>query len=106
MARTKFSCGLVPNNPVSVTNYGGWGAWEIATRYSVIDLNDQLGTSNGVAGGKQTVYTAGLNWYVNRNIRFMFNYLHGDIDKQVSATNFGDAGGTFDAFAMRTQVAF
>jgi phosphate-selective porin OprO/OprP len=36
----------------------------------------------------------------------MFNYLHGDITKQISATNAGDAGATFDAFAMRTQIAF
>jgi phosphate-selective porin len=28
----------------------------------MIDLNDQLATANGVAGGKQTVHTAGLNW--------------------------------------------
>jgi phosphate-selective porin OprO/OprP len=47
-----------------------------------------------------------VNWYINRNIRFMFDYLHGDITKQISATNAGNAGSTFDAFAMRTQVAF
>jgi Phosphate-selective porin O and P len=47
-----------------------------------------------------------LNWYVNRNVRFMFNYLHGDIAKQVSATNVGDVGAKFDAFAVRTQIAF
>jgi phosphate-selective porin len=58
----------------------------------MIDLNDQLVTANGVAGGKQTVHTAGLNWYVNRNVRFMFNFLHGDIAKQASATNVGDVG--------------
>ena len=44
------------------------------------------------AGGRQTVYTMALNWYVNRNVRFMFDYLHGNIAKQVSATNFGDTG--------------
>ena len=97
--------GIVPANPFSLMG-GGWGAWEIAGRVSVIDLNDQLATANGVAGGQQTIYTAGLNWYVNRNVRFMFNYLHGDIAKQVSATNAGDIGAKFDAFAMRTQVAF
>jgi phosphate-selective porin OprO/OprP len=97
--------GIAPANPFSPET-GGWGAWEIAGRISTVNLNDQLASANGVAGGRQTVYTAGLNWYVNRNVRFMFNYLHGDIAKQVSATNFGDAGGTFDAFAMRTQVAF
>ncbi|MFL6818341.1 MAG: OprO/OprP family phosphate-selective porin [Bradyrhizobium sp.] len=97
--------GIVPANPFSLSS-GGWGAWEIAGRISMVDLNDQLATSNGVAGGKQTIYTAGLNWYVNRNVRFMFNYLHGDIAKQASATNAGDVGARFNAFAMRTQVAF
>ena len=71
-----------------------------------MNLNDQLATANGVAGGRQTVYTAALNWYVNRNVRFMFDYLHGDIAKQISAINSGDAGSKFNAFAMRTQVAF
>ena len=72
----------------------------------MIDLNDQLATANGVAGRKQTVHTAGLNWYVNRNVGVMFNYLHGDIAKQVSATNVGDVGAKFDAFAVRTHIAF
>jgi phosphate-selective porin OprO and OprP len=97
--------GIVPANPFSLSS-GGWGAWEIAGRISMVDLNDQLAISNGVAGGKQTIYTAGLNWYVNRNVRLMFNYLHGDIAKQASATNAGDVGAKFNAFAMRTQVAF
>lgn len=96
---------IVPANPFSLSG-GGWGAWEIAGRFSTIDLNDQLATANGVAGGRQTVYTLALNWYINRNVRLMFDYLHGDITKQVSPTNFGDAGAKFDAFAMRTQVAF
>jgi phosphate-selective porin OprO and OprP len=97
--------GIVPANPFSLAG-GGWGAWEIAGRYSTIDLNDQLAAANGVTGGRQTVYTVALNWYVSRNVRLMFDYLHGNISKQVSPTNFGDAGSRFDAFAMRTQVAF
>jgi phosphate-selective porin OprO/OprP len=36
----------------------------------------------------------------------MFDYLHGNITKQINPTNSGDAGAKFDAFAMRTQVAF
>jgi phosphate-selective porin OprO/OprP len=47
-----------------------------------------------------------LNWYVNGNVRFMFDYLHGDVAKQVSAINAHDAGAKFDAVAMRTQIAF
>jgi phosphate-selective porin OprO and OprP len=97
--------GIIPANPFSLWG-GGWGAWELAGRASTMNLNDQLGTTIGVAGGRQTIYTAGLNWYVNGNIRFMFDYLHGNIAKQISPTNAGDAGAKFDAFAMRTQVAF
>jgi phosphate-selective porin OprO/OprP len=97
--------GIVPNNPFSLTE-NGWGAWEIAGRVSTMNLNDQLATANGVAGGRQTVYTAGLSWYANGNVRFMFNYLYGDVAKQISPTNPGDAGSKFNAFAMRTQVTF
>ena len=64
-----------------------------------------LASLAGVAGGRQTIYTAALNWYVNRNIRFMLNYLHGDVARQIKATNAG-TGSKSDAFAMRTQVAF
>jgi phosphate-selective porin OprO/OprP len=97
--------GIAPANPFSLSG-GGWGAWEIAARYSTIDLNDQIATASGVAGGRQTIYTLALNWYLNRNVRLMFDYLHGDVAKQVSPTNFADTGSKFNAFAMRTQVAF
>jgi phosphate-selective porin OprO and OprP len=97
--------GLVPKHPFSLDG-SGWGAWEIGGRVSMMDLNDQLGLANGVAGGRQLVYTVALNWYLNRNVRFMFDYLHGDVAKQLSPTNFTDAGSKFNAFAMRSQVAF
>jgi phosphate-selective porin OprO and OprP len=97
--------GVIPDHPFSLAD-GGLGAWEIAGRVSTIDLNNQLGTATGIAGGRQTIYTAALNWYVNRNVRFMFDYLHGNVARQVSPTNAADAGSTFDAFAVRTQVAF
>jgi phosphate-selective porin OprO/OprP len=96
---------IVPAHPFS-WQAGTWGAWEIAGRYSVIDLNDRLGFADGASGGKQTIYTAGLNWYANRNIRFMLNYLHGTIDKQASPLDFHDTGTKFDAVAARAQMAF
>jgi phosphate-selective porin OprO and OprP len=97
--------GIVPKNPFTLDGTG-WGAWEVGGRVSMMDLNNQLGIANGVAGGRQLVYTVALNWYVNRNVRFMLDYLHGNVARQLSPTNFTDAGSTFDAFAMRTQVAF
>jgi phosphate-selective porin len=38
------------------------------------------------------VYTVALNWYLNRNVRLMFDYLYGDVATNVSPTNFTDAG--------------
>jgi len=97
--------GVKPAHPFSLDG-GGWGAWEIAARASTIDLNNQLGTTTGIAGGRQTVYTAALNWYVNGNVRFMLDYLHGNVLKQASPTSVADTGSKFDAVAMRTQFAF
>lgn len=53
---------------------GGWGAWEIATRYSILDLDDR-----NVRGGKLWGVTAGLNWYLYPNMRWMLNYVYGDV---------------------------
>ena len=50
------------------------GAWEIAARYSTIDLNDNS-AGVGILGGRGNNYTIGINWYVNPNLRFMANYV-------------------------------
>lgn len=98
--------GVKPAHPFSLDG-GGWGAWEIAGRFSTVDLNDKLTTATGIAGGRQTVYTLALNWYVNGNVRFMLDYLHGNVSKQtLPPAAFANTGANFDAVAMRTQFAF
>lgn len=90
---------IKPAHSFSITS-NTWGAWEIAARYSIMDLNDHT-----VTGGKQTIYTIGINWYPNNNMRFMLDYLHGDLNKtQASAPT--NVGGTMNAVAMRMQFAF
>lgn len=74
-----------------LTDAGGFGAWELAARYSYLDLDDE-----GATGGELADVTAGVNWHLNPNTRLMFNYVHADLDK-VSDT---------DAFMMRTQIDF
>ncbi|MDB5407285.1 MAG: putative polyphosphate-selective porin [Rhodospirillales bacterium] len=109
---------ITPAHPVSLHD-GGIGAWEVAARFDQIDLNSNVtpgissATTGGVFGGLQRTYTAGLNWYVNGNIRFMLNYIHADINKLNAAggldtvTNgFGTNGAHIDALAVRTQIAF
>ena len=113
---------IVPARPFSPwDDESGFGALELAARYSTVDLNDHFvpgavpGAANAVGGGRQTVYAVGLNWYPNSNIRFMLDYLHGNIDKRFSTAAGGGitgtppgtpVGGNFDAVVLRTQVAF
>ena len=54
---------------------GGYGVFELAGRFSAIDL-----TSKNTTGGHEEDFTAGLNWYPDRNIRVMADYVHADAD--------------------------
>lgn len=64
-----------PANPFSLSN-GGAGAWEIAARFSTIDLNDGV-----VLGGSQDNYAGALNWYVNEYLRVGLNYVNFDAER-------------------------
>ncbi|MDR0780660.1 MAG: hypothetical protein LBF16_08195, partial [Pseudomonadales bacterium] len=50
-------------------NTGAPGAWEIGARFASIDLND-----GSFIGGQEDVGSLALNWYLNRNVRLMFDW--------------------------------
>jgi phosphate-selective porin OprO/OprP len=82
---------------------GGWGAWEIAARYSYLDLDDR-----DIDGGKIWDVTAGLNWYLFPNARIMLNYIHSDVSQR-EATIAGvptHIDGNADIVQTRFQVDF
>lgn len=75
--------GLKPAKPLTFDGEG-FGAWEIALRYSVADLDyrtDLPVAAGGIFGGEQKGWTVGLNWYVNNNIRFLLDYQWLEIDR-------------------------
>ncbi len=98
-------------NPVTFGPGSGWGAWELAARYSTIDLNfdSALSTANGgIRGGEQDVYTLGVNFYPNNAVRLSLNYLLIDVNRRNQGTTapFADIGQDVQAIAARTQVNF
>lgn len=56
--------------------HSDWGAVELAARISSLDLSEAGAGASGVADD----YTLGVNWYLGRNLRFMANYVHSEVD--------------------------
>jgi phosphate-selective porin OprO/OprP len=77
------------------------GAWELAARYSVLELND-----GPITGGQEENITLGINWYLNKQTRLMLNYIVVDNDQDANAK--GNAVGDDDPniFQMRFQLDF
>lgn len=48
----------------------GRGAWQVGARYNYLDLND-----SGLNGGILHNGTAGVNWFLNPNMKLQFNYM-------------------------------
>jgi len=59
---------LVPRNNFKF-GADGWGAVELACRFSYTDLSD-----GPVSGGRLSLLMAGVNWYLQPHVRWMFNF--------------------------------
>jgi phosphate-selective porin OprO/OprP len=88
---------------------GKWGAWELAARYSVLDLNHHENATlagDRVRGGEQTIWTAGLNWFPNSVTKFSLDYLDVDIDRKDPAGGLLPLSQSYQAVNLRSQFAF
>jgi phosphate-selective porin OprO and OprP len=94
---------IIPNQNFDLK--GGSGAWEVAARWSYLSLN-----SKNVAGGIENDITLGVNWYLNPNVRWMFNYVYGNVDKRKVPTLAGMPNtrtqGSVNVAQTRFQIDF
>lgn len=97
--------GVTPARPFAPGN-GGWGAWELVARYSQLEIDDAafpLFADPAVSARRAEAWVAGVNWYLNSNLKLVLNYLHTGFE--------GGAAGGADredekAVFTRLQVSF
>jgi phosphate-selective porin OprO/OprP len=100
--------------PLGDDGVRGWGAWEVAARWSFVDLrnpnsldghyynaatNTFTGTSKA-GNGILNDTTVGLTWFLNRHFKVQFNWIHAMLN------NTAKGGSTADLFVNRVQVDF
>lgn len=93
--------------PLKKDGVAGWGAWEVAARWSIIDLRNPadlapyyLNNTNASGNGVLQDTTLGLTWFLNVHTKLQVNWIHAMLDN--SARGFSDA----DLFVARAQVDF
>ena len=88
---------VTPKRPLSWTGEKrGFGAWQLALRYSYLDL-----TSKGIQGGVTHEFVAGVNWFMTANLKMQANYVLTDRTVTGSAAN-----GLLHGFGVRTAWDF
>jgi phosphate-selective porin OprO/OprP len=114
--------GVIPESPL-VWGTAGWGALELATRYTVVNLNSPFlttatlgpaysapgvftGGTTTYGGGRETSYGIGINWYPNLNMKFMLDYEHVVVDNPQFFGGPNYRGAVIDWIAARTQIVF
>ena len=90
--------GVRPTTPFNPDN-GQWGGLELVARYASIDLND-----GSFIGGTEDVVSVGVNWYLSRNMRYLFDWTH-IVDTDESNTVRMSAPG-MDIFRVRAQYNY
>lgn len=96
-----YASGLTPKHPFDLRK-GGWGAFEVTARYGRLELDPQAFSKSPAAAGLRfadptknaqdaSEWEVGLNWYLNRNIKWMFDY---------EETDFNGGAGTETASAF------
>jgi phosphate-selective porin OprO/OprP len=99
--------GVSPINNFDPRN-GRWGALELAVRYGELIVDEDafdLGlASKPTSTDEAQAYAFGVNWYLNRNFKFNFNYEHTDFNNKVL---FGSAlRDKEDVILTRFQVSY
>lgn len=91
--------GVTPRHPFN-PRAGGWGAWQVVGRYEQLNVDDSAFpnfASSTASAQAAHAWAAGINWYLNRNVRFNASY---------SQTMFSGFTGSPPAVAAQDEKVF
>jgi len=95
---------FIPLRPGQVV---GWGAWEVAFRWSFVELKNPaalnpfyISGTNASGNGTLNDSTLGVTWFMNAHTKLQFNWIHAMLDN--TAKGFSLA----DLYVTRLQVDF
>ena len=97
---------LKPSRPFAPGKNGGWGAFELVGRYSVLEVDEAafpLFANPSASANQANSWTLGVNWYLNSNLKLVVNYLHTRFEGGAAA---GADRESEKALFSRLQVAF
>lgn len=89
---------------------GSWGAVELAARWSRVEIDDPFATGANIAAAagntdRADAFSAGVNWWVTRNVRFSANVIVEKYDDELQFDN-GRVEDSMTGFLFRGQVDF
>lgn len=94
--------GVAPAEPI---DRGGQGAWELTARYTWLELDDDtfaLYADPVTQVSEAKTWGVGVNWYLTKNLKAVFNYFHTDLDAFGDTVDFPDE----KAVLSRLQISF
>lgn len=97
---------IVPASPFDLE--GGWGAFELAARWAALRADNDvlaLGASASPNANAVHVISAGVNWYLTRNVRITPDFVYEKYNRDIGFAN-GIRERTFKGFLIRFQIDF
>jgi phosphate-selective porin OprO/OprP len=99
--------GVTPRHPFNLHG-GGWGAWQVVGRYEELKIDSSAFptfASSATSASSAHAWSAGLNWYLNRNIRLNASFSHTVFSGYTGGTPAVPAQAE-NVFFTRIQLAF
>jgi phosphate-selective porin OprO and OprP len=109
--KASFS-GVTPRKPFNFAN-GDWGAVQLVGRYAMLDIDDKafpLYSNPASSASEACAWAVGLNWYLNKNLRFSTSYAHTDFSGGGTSTAMTSPAAVTrqseDVWFTRVQLSF